>query len=261
MNSIRSLASSTFYKTYGSTNHPYIVFLHGFLEDHSIWHSLIERLKSEYFCINIDLPGHGNAKDDTVATIEEMVKNVLTILKTCNVSNAHFIGHSMGGYVLLAILESQSDLVKSAVLLNSTSYPDSMERKNDRDRVISLVEKNKNAFVHMAIMNLFTEQNRSYYKKEINLLIKNAVKTPSSSIIKSLEAMKVRKDRSKVFQNFNGQKAIFSGENDTIIKNTDSKVEALQTGSIFKTFAGGHMTFLEDTDNLIIELNKIFNKI
>ncbi len=37
------------------------VFLHGFLENHSIWNNLRADLKDQHQIITLDLPGHGNS--------------------------------------------------------------------------------------------------------------------------------------------------------------------------------------------------------
>ncbi len=78
------------------------------------------------------------------------------------------MGHSMGGYVALSILETLNNSVKGIVLLNSTVHADSEERKVNRGRAVFALKRNKDGFISMAISNLFTDANRVKFNSEIN---------------------------------------------------------------------------------------------
>ena len=89
-------------------NHPKktLVFLHGFLEDSTVWKTLSEALSNTYKTISIDLLGHG--KTPTIApihTMEMMAEEVKTVLDNENISKCTLVGHSKGGYVALALDE------------------------------------------------------------------------------------------------------------------------------------------------------------
>ena len=47
------------FKTYGDKHKKPILFLHGFLGSQYDFVDIIEGFKTTYFCISVDLPGHG----------------------------------------------------------------------------------------------------------------------------------------------------------------------------------------------------------
>ena len=76
----------------------------------------------EFRCIAIDLLGHGETGNlGYVHTMKEMADGVMTVLNALKVSSAIFVGHSMGGYVSLEIVNNYNNSVDGLLLLNSTS--------------------------------------------------------------------------------------------------------------------------------------------
>ncbi|WP_431132817.1 alpha/beta fold hydrolase [Psychroserpens mesophilus] len=176
-----------------------IIFLHGFLENSSMWTSIIRYLKSSYRVICIDLLGHGQTGCiGYVHTMENMADAVMTVINELNIETFMLIGHSMGGYVALAIAEKHSNLVDGLCLMNSTALEDNAERKLNRDRAIEAVKNNHKMFINISIANLFAPDNRNRLTKEIHTVRQEALKTPLQGIIAALEGMKVRPNREHV---------------------------------------------------------------
>ena len=173
-----------------------IVLLHGFLENQKMWDKYIASFAKKNRVITIDLLGHGDTEClGYVHSMEDNAEAVHAVLSELRIRKAVFVGHSMGGYVALAFAELYPDAVKGLVLLNSTAKEDSPERKTNRDRAIKAVKQSYKGFVSMAIANLFSENNRERLVEEIELVKKEALKTPLQAIVASLEGMKIRKDR------------------------------------------------------------------
>ena len=118
-----------------------LVLLHGYLETHYIFSEFTELLEKKYRVISIDLPGHGlsGSKDD-VNSMEFAAAVVVEVMDKCKVRRAFIAGHSMGGYVAQACAELYPQRFKGLVLLNSVPFPDSEEKKADREREISLIQ-------------------------------------------------------------------------------------------------------------------------
>ncbi|HER41273.1 MAG TPA: alpha/beta fold hydrolase, partial [Salinimicrobium catena] len=137
-----------------------LVLLHGFLESQEIWTEFIPEFSEYGRIITIDLPGHGRSEClAEVHSMELMAETVHAVLQKLQVKKANFIGHSMGGYVTLSFLEQYPKMVGELMLLNSTPEEDSEEKKQNRDRAIEVVQKNKKAFISMAISNLLPPEN------------------------------------------------------------------------------------------------------
>lgn len=175
---------------------PCVVLLHGFLEDHSIWDSLLPLLARHYQMITIDLPGFGQspciASQDGMYTMAEIVRQILLAE---NIKKCMMVGHSMGGYVALAFAEKHAHLLAGLVLFHSQAAADSEEARLNRNRVIEAVKQNHTQFIRAFIPLMFAEKQLHRYEKEIEDLRKTAASIPAESIISALSAMRDRSDQ------------------------------------------------------------------
>lgn len=254
--------NTTFYKktqiSYtDSGNGKTVVLLHGFLENSKMWTFLETQINKTHRVICFDLLGHGQSDClGYVHTMEEQSDMILSVLKELKVKKASFIGHSMGGYIALAFAENYPNYIKSLVLLNSTSYQDSEERKLNRTRAIKVVKQDYTAFVSMSIANLFSENNRERLASEIELTKKEALKTPLQGIIASLEGMKVRKDRFFVLKNAPYPKMVILGRKDPVLNYNENSLQTVNTNTELVTFDDGHMSHIENKTELTTVLKK-----
>lgn len=118
--------------TYGDINDSPIVFLHGFLGRGADWLPTIEFLKHQYYCITIDLPGHGRS----IGLREEFYsfKYTVNFISNLIVSNAKpviLIGYSMGSRIALAIAMNQKN-ISHLVLESVNPGLETIDEKNRR---------------------------------------------------------------------------------------------------------------------------------
>lgn len=243
------------YNTFGKGNA--IILLHGFLENTTMWEETIKQLSSAYHCISIDLLGHGQTECiGYIHTMEDMAHAVKAVMNHLDVTKALFMGHSMGGYVALACIDLFPEMASGIVLLNSTSLPDSPERKINRDRAITIVKNNPYAYTSMAIANLFAQENQLRFTNEIQRIKEQAAKISLQGIISALEGMKVRKDRTAILSNFKHPKIIFSGKQDPVLSYEQSSKESKLFKINLVGFDGGHMTYLENKEEYMTKLHQ-----
>lgn len=228
-----------------------IVFLHGFLESSKIWKPFVEELSEKRQVILIDLPGHGRSGIiDETHSMELMADAVHAVLEHLEVKQVTIVGHSMGGYVSLAFCEKFLTMTRCLVLMNSTPTADSEERKIHRQRAIAVVRKNKRAFVSMAISNLLTPENNQKYNAEISALKVEAAKFPTTGITAALKGMKIRTDRSKVLQQFNGPKYLILGKNDPILNYESATKAGEATNCKIISNEDGHLSYIENFEQI-----------
>jgi len=224
-----------------------LVLLHGFLESSKIWEPFIDELSKKRQVICIDLPGHGKSGViNPVHSMELFATAVHAVLQHLKVEKISLVGHSMGGYVSLAFCEKYPDMMESLVLLNSSPTPDSEEKKKNRDKAISLVRKNKIAFVKMAVSNLVTKESNLKFKNEMNELIKDALSFSEEGLISALEGMKIRTDRTDVLKAFQGHKYIVASKRDPVIDYAEIQLIAQKCECALTSLPDGHLSFLEN---------------
>ena len=239
-----------------------IVLLHGFLENKGMWDFYISKFAKKNLVITIDLLGHGETEClSYVQTMEDNADAVHAVLSKLRIRKAVFVGHSMGGYVALAFSELYPDMIKGLVLLNSTARADSEERKTNRDRAIRAVKQSFINFVSLSIANLFSESNRERLSSEIESIKKEALKTPLQGIVASLEGMKIRKDREVLLYLTPYPKLIILGEKDPVLNYEETKEQIENTAVKLVTFPDGHMSHIENQDELLSVLLAFFKSI
>lgn len=238
-----------------------VVFLHGFLEERSMWEHFVSEFSSRYRVVAIDLLGHGETQPiGYVQTMEDNADMVHALLLHLKIKKAVFAGHSMGGYVALAFAELYPEMVNGIALINSTSRADSPERKTNRDRAIRAVKMDYTSFVRLSVGNLFHEDNRERLSHEIEHVKQQALKTPLQGIIASLEGMKIRKDREVILHFAPYPVILFLGKKDPVLAYEENADQAAAGKVALVTFPDGHMSPLENKEELTRELSGFLKK-
>lgn len=238
--------ANIFYEVYGKGRA--VVLLHGFLENHKIWHPFAEQLAKSHKVIALDLPGHGKSENiGYVHSMELMAECVYEVLKQEKVRRACIVGHSMGGYVAMAFVDMYPDVVKKVCLFQSTARADSAEKKKSRNQAIKLVKENHKSFIRKAIPALFISSFRLQKRLQVNQLKKMALITSKQGIIAALEGMKIRPNR-EIILKFPPCPILFiAGKYDTVIP-LKTIIEQCEHSSLVNykivPFAG-HMAYLE----------------
>ena len=244
MKSIKFKGQDLSYKRQGKGD--VLVLLHGFLESHTMWDVLLPSLVSEFDVITIDLLGHGKSGDVAeIHTMELMAEAVNEVLVSEDISQAHFLGHSMGGYVALAFAELFPQGIENLILLNSTPLDDSITRKENRERAIVLIQKYPEAFISMGVTNLFSKENAEIYLEDIQQTKTEALTFSIAGVIANIKGMKVRQTRLEVLKSFSGKKAIIAGLEDPIIDLNSLEDISVETNTTLFKVKGGHMSHIE----------------
>ncbi len=228
-----------------------VVLLHGFLENKTMWDAFIPELSQKYRIITIDLLGHGETEClGYVHTMEDQADMVHAVLHEMKIRKAVLVGHSMGGYVALAFAELYPENIKGIVLQNSTTRADSDERKTNRNRAIKAVKQNHTNFVRLSIANLFNEDNRAKLESEIENVKLEALKTPLQGIVASLEGMKIRKDREVLLHFAPYPIHLVLGKKDPVLIYDDAIEQIEGTNVMLTSFPDGHMSHIENEEDL-----------
>ncbi|PTT91259.1 alpha/beta hydrolase [Pelomonas sp. HMWF004] len=98
---------------------PCIVFIHGALNDHSVW-TLLARWCAHhgYSVLAVDLPGHGRSAGLPLTSVQDLAAWLHKLLDAAGVDTAVLVGHSMGSLIALEAAERASTLV-----MVGTAYP------------------------------------------------------------------------------------------------------------------------------------------
>ena len=102
---------------------PTLVFLHGVLNDHSVW-----ILQTRYFAhhgwnvLAPDLPGHCKSQGEAPKSVEEAAGFVLALLDAAGVRKVALVGHSFGSLIALEAAARAPERVTHLALVG-TAFP------------------------------------------------------------------------------------------------------------------------------------------
>lgn len=101
---------------------PTVVFVHGALNDHSVW-TLLARWCAHHGhdVLAPDLPGHGRSAGPPLQSIEAMADWLLALIASAAAGKATLVGHSMGSLVALEAAARAPHLVDRLVLLGTAA--------------------------------------------------------------------------------------------------------------------------------------------
>lgn len=225
-----------------------LVFLHGFCESGRMWDYFAEELSESFRVICPDLPGFGNSPifgDQT--SLEEVAVQLEEWMEENHISDPIVIGHSLGGYVALALLELMGNRIKAVGLFHSTAFPDDEDKKEMRNRTILFLKKNGvEKFVTSFVPPLFPEKRREELASEIESAIEDAKRSSLDGLIAYAGAMRDRKDRLEILRNFAGPKLLIAGTEDGAVKIEASRVQKDAFSHYVELLGVGHMGMVEE---------------
>lgn len=231
-----------------------VVFIHGFCEDKSLWEKFTAPLSASYKVICVDLPNFGESLSMQEVSIEQMADSVIDTIKHLKVGQCVVIGHSLGGYVALAMADLYPEKLAGLGLFHSTAFADTPERKENRNKAIANIKENgSEPLVRTLIPSLFSpaQKQEENIKKSIDILINKAKQIPSANLIATLQAMRDRKERINILQNTNLPVLFIVGKDDVPVPLEASMAQChLPKNSLVSIMAGvGHMGMIEAEKN------------
>lgn len=202
-----------------------VVLIHGFCERKEIWNGFIAELAQKFRVIAIDLPGFGdNQAQESPLTIGDMADRIYALLTKIGVDHCVMVGHSLGGYVSLAYGEKFPFRLKGLGLFHSTSFSDSVEKKQARNKTIDFIDRyGVGEFVQEFVPPLFFDSRRKELKDEIQSVIDMGLPVAKSTVIETIKAMRDRKDRTRVLEKAPYPVLIIAGRNDIAVPFTNSQ--------------------------------------
>ncbi|MCB0635781.1 MAG: alpha/beta fold hydrolase [Lewinella sp.] len=179
-----------------------VVLIHGFCEDSRVWEDFkFDLIEEHYRVVMVDLPGFGKSAALAEPSIDHYAGAVWAILDHLGIERSVVIGHSMGGYTALAMLDQQPDRILGMGLFHSHPYPDSPEKQADRLKQVEFIERmGHQLYVKQLVPKLFSPRYVQSNPFDIDKIVHRAARFQAVGITGGLHAMITRPDRSHVLE-------------------------------------------------------------
>ncbi len=225
-----------------------VLLLHGFPLDHTIWNTQVEALSARYHVIAPDLRGHGKSPLWGGAyPMEDMAADVAALLDALGIERAAWIGHSMGGYVVMAALRTVPERVAGAGLVATHPFADSPEKRAQRERTAQQVlSEGTDALVEAMLGVLFapdTSREVPYVQRVAEIMRR----TSPQGIAAALRGMATRPSSVKTLLRARVPTVLIAGTRDQIVTRNVRRRIADQLPPVFirQIEDAGHMPMLE----------------
>lgn len=118
-----------------------IVFSHGLLWSGEMFQPQVDSLKSNHRCITFDFRGQGRSEVTRSGyDIESLYEDGVALIQALGAAPCHFAGLSMGGFVGLRLAIRHPEMLKSLILIESSSDPEPQENIG-RYRMLNIVAR------------------------------------------------------------------------------------------------------------------------
>jgi len=235
-----------FYKEFGK-GLP-VTLLHGYPLDHTIWLELVPALEKEARLILPDLRGHGQSPEPQGPySMREMAEDVVDLWDALGIEKSLIGGHSMGGYVALALARYFPERLAGLALVASRTNADAPEKRQARLASIEDVRKNG---VRDAVLGMPAKLS---YNNTVRERCKEIVLDASPvGVMGSLAAMADRPDSLDLFINLEIPTLIIAGEDDQIVPVASLRAVAqkMEDPRLVEISGAGHMPMLEKPDEV-----------
>jgi pimeloyl-ACP methyl ester carboxylesterase len=223
-----------------------LVLIHGYPLDRSIWNPVVPLLEDGFDMIIPDLRGFGASEMlEADRSIEGYASDLTGLLESLQLGRAHVAGHSMGGYVALALVRDFPDRVQGLAMLASQTPEDSAERKAARlSSAGKIMREGVSGVVDAMVPEL---SKRSSVRDALRGVMS---KQQPRALACALEAMAGRPDSTELWRSLELPVVIIHGDADELIPvQRGREMRAQLPAAHYVELAGvGHMPMMENAE-------------
>jgi pimeloyl-ACP methyl ester carboxylesterase len=221
-----------------------IVFLHGYPLNRTIWRHQ-ERLEG-LDVITPDFPGFGQTPLISIDSMDDYADWAIREIESRGHRRAIWVGHSMGGYVALAMARRRADRMAALVLVCTQARADTedvrLNRLNGADRAL----REGVAFIAESMApKLVSPDADPSLIKDIGQIISSA---SPDAVAQAQRAMASRRDQRDFLSSITMPVLICYGRNDQLFdSNRASEMADVIPGARLEEFpSSGHMAMMEE---------------
>ncbi len=253
------------YTDNGNAGYPFLIFIHGFPFNKSMWNIQLEALKDNYHVISYDVRGHGNSDAGNVDfSIELFVNDLICLMDILKIEKAVLCGLSMGGYISLNAISTFPERFDALILSDTHCIADTQETKGKRRIAIENIRKSGvEKYADESIKNLFAHESFITRKKEIADVREMIIKTSEQSLCNTLLALSMRKETCSKLKKIKVPVLIMAGKEDKLTPPAAAQLmhEKIKDSFLNIIEHAGHLSNIENPAEFNFQLKKFVSAI
>lgn len=236
-----------------------IILLHGYPLNRSIWKGVIPFLQDISNVVFPDLRGHGNSPvPEGEYSMETMAADVTALMDKMKIERAIIVGHSMGGYVSLALARYFPERMLGLGLIGTQAVPDTPERFQARMETIQEIQKKGTGVVSASMINRLTQD------RKLDAPLKSIMDyATTQGLIGTLQGIAKREDATAWLASVAVPTLILSGKMDVIVprEKAQEMADLIPHAWWIEIPQCGHMPMMEDPQTTGVAIRSLVLKV
>lgn len=245
---------------------PAVVLIHGFPLCRHMWRQQAKALvEAGYRAVLPDLRGFGESEtSDGPYAMSVFADDIIALLDHLGIEKAAVAGMSMGGYILLDLLEHYPRRVAAAGFIVTRAGADDEAGKVRRTKLAHAVQETGPQVVTEAFESVLFAEATSIRQPELVAEVREWMAgTSRKGLEGALLAMRDRQDYSGVLGAFDLPALVVRGEDDRLVPRSDAEslAKELPRATLCAIPGGGHLANLEQPDSFNRCLLRFLHKV
>ena len=245
-------AASTTFACRESGAGPLAILLHGFGSDGRLWDGVRSQVAPGRRCVAVDMRGAGMTPLGGTAdvSLDRHADDVAELIGALGDRAADVVGFSMGGFVLLALLERHPGVVRSATFVGTRANADDEQSRAGRDAMArTLLDGGRGAAFLEMLPKLVAPDATDLVRARLRTMFEEQ---PYEGLVAALRAMRDRPDRLAAVAAARAPVLVVAGDGDAFapLPLTSAVADAAAHGRMEILAGAGHTMPLERPDDV-----------
>jgi len=241
-----------------------VVLLHGFPFSHHIWRAQIDALSDSFRIIAPDLRGHGQSPAPRgVYDMDLLASDVCALLDDLGIERAAWVGHSMGGYVLMAALRRHPRYVRGAALVATHPLPDSPDKRLQRMQSAEVVLSEGPSDLALSMMAVLFAPKFDRQSPAARDIYELMATTPAFGVAGALRGMAARPDSVETLRQIAVPAVVIAGAEDQVVKLAvaEEMARSMPGAALVRIEGAGHMPMIEQPEATTAALREFLSSL
>lgn len=244
-----------------------ILFGHSMLFNLRMFDDQVSFLSDKYRCVRFDFRGQGKSQvTEGGYDLDSLTDDVIELIKTLDCKPCHFVGFSMGGMVAMRLAIKHPDLLKSLILIDTSSDVEPKEKMGKNKLMIWVSKHFGLSLLANQIMSMFFSANFIYdnNRKELKKYWKNhLLANDKVGVVKVVRGVLFRKSVTESLKKINLPTLILVGENDILTRYDKAEIlhKNIKNSILNVIPRSGHMSPVEEPKIVNEEIADFLNNI